>query len=165
VKRLTLMRHAKSSWKHPGLADEDRPLNKRGKSNAPEMGARLAARGFRPDRMVSSPAKRAWVTALAVAEQIGYPRGEIVEDQRIYGAGSRELIELLRELDDQLQHVMVFGHNPTFTEAAVRLTKAPIDNVPTSGVVDILFEIDSWRDLAEGRGKLQDFDFPKKQPD
>lgn len=163
MKRLTLMRHAKSSWKDPEARDPDRPLNSRGRRDAPRMGKRLAKRGFCPDRILSSPAARAWVTAEAVAEKIGYPLEEIVADDRIYGGGPEEITGLLRELDDRLAHVMVFGHNPTFTQLAVQFTRAPIENVPTSGIVDIAFEMDSWREIGDGKGRILDFDYPKKK--
>ena len=75
MKRLVLIRHAKSSWKNPGLRDFDRPLNKRGKADAPEMGRRLAQRSLMPDRLLSSPAKRAIRTAEIIADAIGFPPG------------------------------------------------------------------------------------------
>jgi phosphohistidine phosphatase len=162
VKRLTLMRHAKSSWKDPTLEDFDRPLNKRGKRDAPVMGDRLAERGFRPDRIVASPARRAWRTAEVVAERIGYPVEEIQADDRIYGIAAGGLLALVTELPDDLEHVMLFGHNPTFTNLANLLTDADIANVPTAGVVDIEFDVNSWSHVTPVVGRLLDFDYPKR---
>jgi phosphohistidine phosphatase len=162
MKRLTLMRHAKSSWRMPGLPDVERPLNKRGKRDAPEMGRRLAQRGCDPQRLVSSPARRALATAKAVAKALGRSRTEIEIDDRIYGAGPAELVDVIRGLDDGLDHVMLFGHNPTVTEVVYRLTGTRLDNVPTSGVVDVELDVDAWRDLRDGGGRLVEFDYPKR---
>ena len=98
MKKLVLIRHAKSSWKNPGLRDFDRPLNKRGKADAPEMGRRLALRSLMPDRLLSSPAKRAIRTAEIIAGAIGFPAGRISRMDRLYGAGVAELIGILQGL-------------------------------------------------------------------
>ena len=87
MKELILVRHAKSSWKDASVYDHERPLNKRGKRDAPEMGARLKLRGCEPDLIVSSSAVRALETARTVAGEIGYPLGRIVVDERLYGRG------------------------------------------------------------------------------
>lgn len=110
MKTLVLVRHAKSSWKDPGLADRDRPLNPRGRRDAPEMGRRLAARGT-PDRIVTSPALRAATTAAVIAEAVGYPEREIVEDERLYGAGSEEILEVIRGIEDRFERVFLLGQH------------------------------------------------------
>jgi phosphohistidine phosphatase len=161
MKRLTLIRHAKSSWKDDTLTDFERPLNKRGRKAAPDMGERLAARDFRPDRMVSSPANRAFATARIIAEAIGHPEGEIAGEPRLYGASVEEILEVVRAFDDALEHVAIFGHNPGLTEAATWFTGRMFDNVPTAGVVDVRFDVSSWREVAPGRGELIDYDYPK----
>jgi phosphohistidine phosphatase len=156
------VRHAKSSWKDPTLDDFDRPLKKRGKRDAPRMGERLAARGVRPDRIVSSPARRARDTAAAVAAELGWDEGAIELDERIYGASVIALLEIVRDLDDDDAHVMLVGHNPGLTDLANVLTGEEIENVPTAGVVDVTFTAESWRDVAPGGGALVDFDYPKR---
>ncbi len=162
MKTLTLLRHAKSSWDHPELADIDRPLNKRGKRDAPIMGERLARAGISPELILTSPARRARKTASRVARALGYPADRIVVDPRIYAAAPAELMALIRGLDDRWSDVMLVGHNPTLTELANELTAADIDNVPTAGVVRIRFPVPSWSDIRPGAGELTLFDYPKR---
>ncbi len=100
MKRVYLVRHAKSDWKRIGLADRDRPLNKRGKRDAPVMGQRLAARGVKPDLIVTSPAKRARKTAKVFAKELGYPKDEIVVEERVYEGGVEDLWDIIRGTDD-----------------------------------------------------------------
>lgn len=163
MKRLTLIRHAKSSWDSPALDDFDRPLNKRGERNAPDMGKRLAKREFLPDLIITSPAKRAYTTARIVAREIGYSRNRIQPDERIYMADPTALTKLVRETPEEVDHVALFGHNPGFTQLTNRLGDVRIDNVPTCGVVCLEFDIDSWRAFPGDGGTLLDFDFPKSQ--
>jgi phosphohistidine phosphatase len=162
MKTLTLIRHAKSSWSQPELADFDRPLNKRGKGDAPLMGRRLARRGIRPELFVTSPAKRALKTARLIANEIGYPGKRLVTDERIYAALAEDLLEVLQGLDDDLGEVWMVGHNPSLTDLANYLTGASIDNIPTCGVVRAAFDIRRWKQLAHGSGELALFDHPKR---
>ena len=101
MKTIILVRHAKSSWKDPGLNDFDRPLNKRGKKNAPLMGQKLKERQVMPDLVLSSPAKRARKTATAIAKAVGYPKKRIVFDDNMYHGGARYLFEMIKNLDDK----------------------------------------------------------------
>lgn len=161
TKRLTLVRHAKSSWEQAGLADFDRPLNDRGKRDAPVMGKRLAARGLKPDRLVCSPAKRALTTANIIAGEIGYPVEAIVADKRIYGATVPGLLAVLGEQDPHCEHLMLVGHNPGFTELCNHIGNRPISNLPTCGVFCVEFEIAAWAEVEWSQGKVLLFDFPK----
>lgn len=163
MKVLTLVRHAKSSWGNPHLDDFDRPLNQRGQRNAPEMGKRLAGRSFSPDLLITSPAKRAVTTARMVAAEIGYPEKRVKSDQRIYLATPESLIDIIRETPQEVRHLVLFGHNPGFTQLANRLGDMRIDNVPTCGVVRLEFELESWRNFPGDGGTLRDFDFPKRR--
>lgn len=162
MKKLYLIRHAKSSWKHPGLIDFERPLNHRGKKDAPFMGERLKKFGVLPDILLASPAKRAMRTAETIAEATGYPGDKIVWEDDIYEAEVMDLLFLVRGLDDSCNSAMLVGHNPGLTEFACYLTQYPIENIPTCGIFAIDFEKSSWKDIGEGRGKMQFFDFPKK---
>jgi phosphohistidine phosphatase len=162
MKTLILVRHAKSSWKDQTLADYDRPLNKRGKRNAPEMGQRLAERGIRPDRMVSSPAKRAIATAQAVAKEVGFPREKIVEDERLYLSSVSTWLEVIRPLDDDADCVICFGHNPELTDLVNTLGRQDIGNMPTCGVVELRYDIETWADVGKVEPTYFDFDYPKK---
>ena len=161
MKILILVRHAKSSWKDASLADRDRPLNKRGKRDAPEMGRRLAARGAAPDLIVSSPAARALATARIIAEAVGYPVDAIREDERLYLASPAELLEAIRDLDDGYDRVFLFGHNPGLTELVNELSEPAVDNVPTCGLVELRLAAERWADVSADTVRRVSFDTPK----
>lgn len=164
MKTLTLVRHAKSSWKHPGLADFERPLNKRGRHDAPRMGLRLSAHNIRPRQIISSPAVRALTTAEVIASAIGYQPEEIIIDERIFHAHSEQLLDVIRNLDASHHHVMLVGHNPGLTDLVEQLALAGITNIPTCGIVVLGFSIDRWQDLYDGSGGMLLFDYPKNIP-
>ena len=161
MKELILVRHAKSSWKDSSLGDRERPLNNRGERDAPEMGARLARRKQRPDLMVSSPAVRALETARIIAGKLGYPRKDIEVEERLYGAGLAELLDAIRNTDDSVAMLVLFGHNPGLTELANHLGPRLIPNLPTCGVLHLEFEADTWSVVGHARGNEVLFDYPK----
>jgi phosphohistidine phosphatase len=165
VKTLTLVRHAKSSWKDAGLADRDRPLNGRGEHDAPMMGARLNQRGFRPSLLISSPAVRAWTTARIIAAEIGYPREFLQREGRLYLASVRDIIEVLSEQDAGFNNIMLFGHNPGLTDFANYLVPGVTPNVPTCGMVSVSFDSDEWDLSYRPACELLFFDYPKRHPD
>lgn len=166
MKTIILVRHAKSSWKDPSLKDFDRPLNKRGKRDAPLMGEKLKERGVVPDLILSSPAKRAKKTARTIAEALGYPKKKIKYEDGMYHAGARYLLELVRKVHDAHTTVMLFGHNPDFNDFAEMLIEdESISNIPTTGVYCIGIDVDSWANVGKGKGKTLFFDFPKRYTD
>ena len=162
MRTLVLVRHAKSSWKDAELADRDRPLNPRGRRDAPEMGRRLAARGATPDRIVTSPAFRAATTASVIADAVGYPEREIIQDERLYGAGSEEILEVIRGIENRFDRVFLFGHNPGLTDLVNKLSEEPIPNVPTCGVVEFRIAGEAWRDVRRDTVMRVEFDYPKR---
>lgn len=164
MKRLVVIRHAKSSWKDSGLSDFDRPLNKRGKTDAPEMGRRLEQRSLVPDRLLSSPARRAIRTAEIIAGAIGFPARRITRMDGLYGAGAADLIGILQELDDAQETVCLVGHNPGLTDLINSICSAFLDNLPTCGVFCVGFEISSWKEIGRHSGKCVFMDFPKHPP-
>jgi len=159
AKLLLLVRHGKSDWGNLDLKDFDRPLNKRGKENAPEMAERLVKRGFKFDLMVSSPAKRAKSTAKFFAE--AYDVNDIQFEASIYEANTTTLLKVLNGLDDKADTVIMFGHNPGFTDLTNELSDADIYNIPTAGMVLMSFPFDSWKMVSRGTGELVFFDYPK----
>ena len=161
MKTLFLVRHAKSSRDDPSLPDRDRPLDERGKQEAPMMGKRLAKRKVKPDLLVSSPALRALTTAQLIAEEIGYKRKDIVADDRLYGSSPDELLAIIRALDKKLDQVMLVGHNPEFSELAHRLS-SKIAEMPTSAVAEFSFDTKAWSELAEVEPVNAVLDSPKK---
>ncbi|MGH1366702.1 MAG: SixA phosphatase family protein [Calditrichia bacterium] len=162
MKTLYLIRHAKSSWKNEKLSDFDRPLNNRGLRDAPFMGQRLANYRVSPGIILSSPAMRAIETATTIASEVGYPKDAIQRITSLYLASLNTLLETVNEIDDKHESAFIFGHNPGMTMFANFLTTYAIDNVPTCGVVCVLFEVDSWKDVAENRGSLSFFDYPRR---
>ncbi len=162
MKRLSLIRHAKSSWDHADLVDFERPLNERGKRDAPEMGRRLASADFRPDLILCSTAKRARSTAKRIAAEVGYPKAEIEFEQLFYGATAGEMLDTIRRLKNKLGQVAIVSHNPGITDLNNALSDTLIDNIPTCGVVRLELPIDSWDAAEPGCARLLDFDYPKR---
>ncbi|MEJ2514699.1 MAG: histidine phosphatase family protein [Gammaproteobacteria bacterium] len=164
MRRLTLLRHAKSSWEDPDLDDFDRPLNARGLRNLPDMGRRLAARQDLPDLIVTSPAARALATARGIAREIGYREDGIAEAEELYLADVRQILAVVRALPDARTHAMLVGHNPGFTDFANRLEGVRIDNMPTAAMLCVDFPVSRWSAVDPATCKFVYFDYPKKQP-
>ena len=162
MKRLILVRHAKSSWKDLELRDFDRPLNKRGKRDAPFMGKLLAGDQVMPDLIISSPAKRAFSTAKKIAAEIGYPLENILTHKRLYESDTDDFINVFAEVDDSVETLMIFSHNPGLTILNNFLSDKRIDNIPTCGIVTIDLKIKSWKKIDFDQGVLISFDYPKK---
>jgi phosphohistidine phosphatase len=148
VKTLFLVRHADSSRDDPGLPDRERPLNDRGRLDAQSMGKRLAEREAEPDLIVSSPALRALTTAQLVADEIGHAREDIVVDDRLYASSPGDLLAIIRALDQKLDCVMLFGHNPEFSELAHWLS-SEIIAMPTCAVAEFRFDTQAWSDVGD----------------
>ena len=159
---LTLVRHAKSSWNNTDLSDFERPLNSRGLKNAPEMGKRLVKAKFKVDLIISSPAVRALTTAEFIASELGYNFQRIKQEDAIYEAGLNTLLHLISSLDNNINNVMLVGHNPGFTMLCNYLSDAEIENLPTCSIAQIKFDQSSWQSVSVHSGVLLDYDFPKK---
>jgi phosphohistidine phosphatase len=165
MKRLTLVRHAKSDWSLAGQNDWDRPLNRRGQRDAPEMARRLRSRRLKPDLILSSPAVRALATATVMARELKVPAANVLQDERLYLASPADLLAVVRELGGDARHLMVFGHNPGMTECANQLSAGDqIDNLPTCGVFTAQFDVATWGDLGWHGGQDAEFDYPKNHP-
>ncbi|HDL19633.1 MAG TPA: histidine phosphatase family protein [Bacteroidetes bacterium] len=162
MKRLYLVRHAKSSWDDPGLHDSDRPLNKRGKRDAPFMGERLKKYHVVPDIIVSSPAKRALKTAKIIAKKINYPVKKIKTANIIYNGNSFDLLSFIRNTDEAVNEAMLFGHNPEITGLANYFSNKIIPNMPTCGILCVEFNTGSWKEVAAENGTVLFFDYPGK---
>ena len=162
MRELFIMRHAKSSWDDPMLSDFERPLNRRGKEDAPLMGEHLNRLGIKPDLIVSSPAKRAKKTAKIVAQKLGYPEEKIEWKECIYEASAQALLYLVCQLPDDAKRVMLVGHNPGFTMLANTLGDIAVENIPTAGVVGIAFDTSKWSEACRMQGHTLFFEYPKK---
>jgi phosphohistidine phosphatase len=164
AKQLLLIRHAKSDWGNADLRDFDRPLNKRGKANAPEMAERLAKQKIIPEFIVSSPAKRAITTAGFFAEAWKITNDDIQKEASIYEASIKTLVSLINQFDNKYNRIALFGHNPGLTEV-VNYFDSYLDNMPTCSVVMLEFPFDDWRMVSANTGKVLLFDFPKSGDD
>lgn len=148
MKTLLLVRHAKSNWDQPGLADHDRPLNHRGRRDAPDMARRLAERGLVPDVMLSSSAVRARTTAVLLAGELGFDPERIVADERLYAASVDEVLTVIGELGDEVSCAMVVGHNPEIAAVVHRLSNEDHE-MPTGAVAEFTFEVETWAGLGD----------------
>ena len=160
MKSLLILRHAKSSWDNPGLSDYDRPLNKRGKRDAPRMGKHIRQEKLVPDRILTSSAKRARKTASKVAKTCAY-KSKIKRLDNFYHAPPSVYIEELQALRNKYHRVMVVGHNPTM-EQLVRHLTGQILPMPTAALAHIELPIENWDMLDfSTRGKLVNLWTPK----
>ena len=156
---LLLVRHAKSSWKDESLADIDRPLNKRGHRDAPEMARRLKQRGLVPDVVVSSSAVRALATARIMVDETGCAN-EVVVHEDLHAAMRSDVLEVVKSIDDSIRIAMIVGHNPTLTELANQFSPEEIENVPTCVIV--MLSIADWHQPSHA--EFLDMDYPKRSP-
>jgi phosphohistidine phosphatase len=161
VKTLTILRHAKSSWDEPGLADFDRPLNGRGKRDAPVMGQRMKAAGIRPSLIVSSPAARAWSTAKIVAREMAYPVEFLQRERDLYHAGTEKLFDVIARQDEGFNSIVVVAHNPGLTDLANKLIPGLTSNLPTAGYVSVLIDTDTWELRSRKSVDLIEYNYPK----
>ena len=162
MRRLTLVSHAKSSGDDAELADFERPLNARGRRDAPLMAKRLADELKPPLKLVSSPALRAITTAHRFAEAVGIPHIAIRLEPGIYEASHGGLLRIVQELDDADPQVLLFGHNPGLSELALMLARCSFADLPTCAVATIRFDLANWREVRRGSGVLERYDYPKK---
>lgn len=162
MKTLTIVRHAKSSWKDSSLPDKQRPLNRRGERDAPEMGRRIHEHGIRPSLIVSSPAVRAWTTAKVIAHAINYPREFLQKEDSLYLASLDEILDVIVAQDNGFNNLMVVGHNPGLTDVVNFLVPGLTNNLPTAGVVSVQIDQDNWSLYDRPATELLVHDWPKK---
>lgn len=162
MKTLWLARHAHSGEAGPGVRDFDRPLSERGRRDVPAVAGRLRSRKASfPQRIVCSPAARTLETAELFALQFGLEESDIEPEGALYLAGESRLLGSCRQLDDRFNAIMLVGHNPAVTELLNRFCdNVSIDHVPGGGCACLLFDVDSWRELAPGTAELHSFEYP-----
>jgi len=161
MKTVYIIRHAKSSWEHPHLGDHDRPLIGKGKKRTKLVGQFLVRNKISVDQIISSSAVRAYETAKIVARSIGYPAEDIQVDRGIYHTDVDSLVNGLYGLSNDIQSVMFFGHNPTFTYFANEWLDEKIDWLPTSAVAAIIFDTNNWEELANAKFETKFFVTPR----
>lgn len=160
-KTLYLARHAKSDWDSPSSSDFDRCLNQRGLQDAAMMGKRLAKSNISPELIISSSAIRAKITAQLIASEIGYEGSHIKLVDDIYEAYVDDLERVIHGIDNELNHVMLVGHNPGMTELVNWLTGSHISNIPTGGIATLQASSGNWKGFIKGHVKLVEYDYPK----
>lgn len=164
MKTLYLMRHAKSSWNFDELSDRERPLNDRGRDDAPVMGQALAKRHITPALFVSSPAVRALSTAVLVAREVEYPHDKIKVEPALYEADLDTVLAIIRALPDEAGSALLTGHNPTFTDVANYLSPSPLSSeMPTAGLLCLRFQTEQWADVKQTNAEFYFFDSPKNE--
>lgn len=162
MKRLILIRHAKSSWDQLELADKDRPLNARGLKNAPMMGEVLRQKGIHPDRIFSSPAVRARSTAELIADRLDYPTAKIGICDELYMTGPECCLGLVHQMSPQLNEVCLVFHNPDITLLGLMLSDSCPLHLPTCSCLALDFEVDEWAFIMPNSGRLHFYEYPKK---
>jgi phosphohistidine phosphatase len=153
MKKLLLLRHAKSSWKDATLPDFERPLNGRGLRAAPIVGKFLREQKLRPDLVISSPAKRTRET-IALVLEAAQLETEVRYDERIYEASVSRLLEVVSEIEDDKTDVMLVGHNPGFENLLERLTTESA-RMPTAALARIILNAEKWDEAAAQGGRLE----------
>ena len=162
MKTLLIMRHAKSSWKKAELADDQRPLNKRGQRDASRMGRLLRKNDAVPQAIFSSTAERARQTAIAVGEASGF-EGQILFEASLYAAPAEAYLLVLRGLPAETQLAMVIGHNPGVDELVEELT-GDDEHLSTGAIARVELDIPAWADLgAETEARLEAIWRPREQ--
>lgn len=161
MKTLLLVRHAKSSWDNLQLTDFERPLNARGKADAPLMAKKIMERKLKIDRFISSPAKRAKKTAAIFMKEYGIKEKDLILLPSLYEASVRDFYDAVEDIQDKDEVVAVFSHNPGITDFVNTLTKKNIDNMPTCGVFAIEVKVKNWKDFKKAEKGFLFFDHPK----
>jgi phosphohistidine phosphatase len=161
MKTVLLIRHAKSSWDSTAKTDFDRPLNERGKIDAPVMAKRLKDKDIIIDAFISSPAKRAKKTAELFIRELGKKEKHIIYVSSLYNATAKDFYEVIQGLDDTYKTVAIFSHNPGITEFVNTLTTNIIDNMSTSSVFTVTASVKKWIEFKDAKKDFLFFDYPK----
>ncbi len=162
MKELFLIRHAKSSWRHPELEDIDRPLKKNGVETAYDMARGLQEEELKPDIVIASPAVRAFHTAIIFSRVLKFPLEKIHLRTEIYVGGVGEVMGLLQVLGAKTSRVFVFGHIPLLPDLANHYLDEPIEHIPTAGILGIQFKKRKPKSASTHNGSIMYHEFPGK---
>lgn len=162
MKKIILIRHAKSSWDNPWLTDHDRPLSDRGLRDAPIMAKRLKKRKIYPDLILCSTATRAVETAKILAKEFEFPEKEILFEKNLYHASPNKILKYIHLQKDAKDTMIVVGHNPGFNEL-IEYLGGKLENLPTSGQFGFLVKSDRWSDFGPKTAEVWFVDYPKKK--
>lgn len=161
VKALYIVRHAKSSWDNFDLSDHDRPLLPVGIKKTNKIVRFLVSNNISPELFISSSAVRAFETAVIIAKGVGYDPDTIVKSKNLYHAGIDEIYNELFSVDDTVNSVIMFGHNPTLTYFVNNFVTPEIDNFPTSAAFCVEFKANSWESVVNAKFKVKFTVFPR----
>mgnify|MGYP003042413655 CR=1 FL=1 len=161
MKRLIVVRHAKSSWDDVSLPDFERPLNERGKHDAPMMAKRILDRKVDIDAFITSPAKRARRTASLFAKEFGQDKEDLILIDELYHAGPEEFYKAIEKAPAKAKTIAIFSHNPGITEFVNSLTDTRVDDMPTCAVYAVKAPIEQWSEFRQAKREFWFFDFPK----
>lgn len=160
MKKIIFLRHAKSSWKDPTIDDFDRPLNNRGRKNAPFMGKQFLKRNIFIDILLSSNATRAFNTANLFADSMNF-KDKIIYLDELYLASSNKILNIIQNINEDYKNVLIVCHNPGITDLSNYLSNHFVENIPTAGVVCFNFD-KNWNEISEKSCEFVFFDYPKK---
>ncbi len=163
MKKIYLVRHAKSSWKEEGMDDFLRPLNSRGKRDLITIGKRLLKHKANPDLIYASPSVRTTKTAKELAHTINHDKKKILFIDSLYESTFEKYLELIHKTDDTNETIFIVGHNPTITEVGERLSGAILDNLPTCAIFGMAFDVEHFSEIEEENGEVLFYDYPKKE--
>ena len=162
MKTLIIVRHGKSDWDFQSIKDIDRTLKERGIRDAYEMAGRLLEKNLIPESIISSTANRAFHSALIFSRVLNISGEKIIPEKKLYLADEDDILSVIYACSDSINTLMIFGHNPGFTDIVNYLSNLNIMNVPTTGVVVLEFNIDSWTSISKSCIEGEYFDFPRK---
>jgi phosphohistidine phosphatase len=161
-KILQITRHAKSNWDYDQIADIDRPLKEKGIERAYQVSHKIKQDNLIPDLMISSPATRALHTAVIFARVLGVPLSKLSVNQLLYDTSAAQIMELIAHTSNEIDTLMVFGHNPDFTQLVNQFARNRIPNLTTGTTVSFVFKTDSWQKLGRDKVERQINHFPEK---
>lgn len=156
MKQLVLIRHAKSSWEHD-VKDAERPINKRGFNDATLVSKSLKMTSYVPEIFFSSSAKRTLSTCEIFIKTLNLDKKKLNIKDELYDFGGQNVIDFIKKIDNSYNNVMIFGHNHAFTSICNIFGDQFIDNLPTSGLVVINFDVNSWQNIKKGVTELTIF--------
>ena len=162
IKKLLLVRHASSEYAGLGAKDIDRNLNDQGIQQAHSMATYIKDKGVCPDLLIVSPALRTKKTALFFVDSFGIGENKIKLVDDVYEAEPETLLEIIRNVGNEIDTLMLVGHNPSIALLSSYLSNEVVEQVPTCGIVDLMFEVDGWASINEGDGSLISLQSPEK---
>ena len=161
-KHLYIVRHGKSNQDFTNVPDYERPLKERGVNDSYKMASIMLQKKGIPQLIISSPAIRALHTAMIFARILKYPLNKVNVNNTLYMSSATDYLEIIKETDDSIDSLMLFGHNPSFTDLANHFLHDKIYDIPTSGIVGLKFETDLWKNISTLKPLEYFFDYPKK---